>query len=126
MESYLVINRNLTEFNYDEVREFIANATAGNEYQIPSSEIDLKNEFLRVVNTVYCYQLTMLHHQIAVYPSKSCEEVQMKFFDLETDHKLVCEHPLLVSLENKFKDISPAKIMDNDWKDGILKDKIIS
>jgi hypothetical protein len=76
MKSYLVVSRNLAEFNYDEVREFVAKATASNEYHIPSSEIDLKNEFLRVINTQYCYQLTSMHHKLASYSAQTFENTR--------------------------------------------------
>lgn len=126
MRSYLVISRNLAEFNYDEVREFVANATATNEYQIPSSERDLKNEFLRVVNTQYCYQLTSMHHQLASYSKWAFEHIQMEMFSADVDHEIVAKNPLLISLENLIMEISPTKIMLDDWKDGVLKDKITS
>jgi len=126
MRSYLVIDRNLAEFNYDEVREFVANATATNEYQIPSSEVDLKNEFLRVINTLYCYQLTSMHHQLASYSTWAFEHIQMGMFSLDVDHETVGKHPLLISLENKMMEISPTKIMLGDWENGVLKEKITS
>jgi len=118
----LVVTRNLTEFNYDEVRNFIATATACNEYHIPSDHVDLKKEFLRVINTLYCYRFTMMNHGIASYHQTLVKEMSGHFVKEGTSTEIISNLPLLISLENKLMEFNPMKILE--LTEDTLKDKL--
>nr|UUW21466.1 MAG: RNA-dependent RNA polymerase [Sanya mito-like virus 2] len=109
LDSYNVVTRNLIDFNYDEVRNFIAKATNNNEYHIPLSEKDLKKEFLRVINAVYGTKFASSTRQILTYHKDMIKTVSAVFFKENTEDAIVMQHPLIISLENKIMSIAPMQ-----------------
>lgn len=112
LRNYAVVTRNLLEFNYDEVREFIANATASNEYHIPMGHVDLRKEFLRVINTLYCYRLTMMNRDLARYYINIESGIKSQFFTEGSTQEDVNNHPALISIENKVLDLSVLQTLE--------------
>lgn len=82
----------------------MANATSSSGYQIPASEVDLRKEFLRVMNARYSDKFMLMNYDLNTFYQKMVKNIESKFFKHGTHKSYIHNHPILISLENKIND----------------------